>query len=77
MFPLSPHFEAIDSRPTQRFLNVGQFGLDVRESNKYSLALYFHDFDGRLVCPLGRLGASRPPAAGDGIPEEAEPRSSI
>jgi hypothetical protein len=29
---MGPHFEAIDSRPTQRFLNVGQIGLDLREN---------------------------------------------
>jgi hypothetical protein len=33
--------------------------------------LYLNDFDSRLACPLGRLGAARPPAAEDGMPEEA------
>jgi hypothetical protein len=35
----------------------------------------FNDFDSPLARPLGRLGASRPPAAEEGIPEEASPRA--
>jgi hypothetical protein len=35
--------------------------------------LYVNDFDSRLACPLGRLGAARPPAADNGMPEEAGP----
>ena len=38
---------------------------------------FFLDFDSRLARPLGRLGAPRPPAAGDGIPEEEGPWGSI
>ena len=33
-----------------------------------------NDFDSRPALPLGRLGAARPPAAGEGIPEGASPR---
>jgi len=35
--------------------------------------LWFDDFDSHEACPLGRLGASRPLAAGDGIPAETGP----
>jgi hypothetical protein len=37
----------------------------------------FNDFDVHLARPLGRLGASRPPAAGEGIPEEANPSGNL
>ena len=33
----------------------------------------FNDFDVLLARPLGRLGASRPPAAGEGISDKANP----
>jgi hypothetical protein len=49
--------------------------LEIPESVFYPL--YFNDFDVRLACPLGRLGASRPPAAEVGIPEEAILRGNL
>jgi len=33
-------------------------------------SLYFNDFDYYRASPLGRLGASRPPAAGVGFPDK-------
>ena len=37
----------------------------------------FNDFDVRLAGPLGRLGASRPPAAEEGIPVKADSRGDL
>ena len=50
-----------------------QIRFNVGEASIYFLAPEFHRFYCRQASPLGRLGASRPPAAGEGFPEEASP----
>jgi hypothetical protein len=46
-------------------------------SQNLFLPLIFNDFDVRLARPLGRLGASRPPAAGEGTLAEANPWANL
>jgi hypothetical protein len=64
-------------RTQQRSLELVQVGHNFGDSRIYFSIFYFNDFDVRLACPLGRLGASRPPAAEGGIPEETHLRSNL
>jgi hypothetical protein len=68
-----PFCSANDSHVTK----VPEPGTDWKELRRSQNLFNFNDFDVRLARPLGRLGASRPPAAGEGIPVNATSRGNL